>query len=57
MIVAKRIEELEVAISAGASHRQKISTLREYQRSGISRNEVQLALKTLRFGRNQVWLR
>jgi hypothetical protein len=41
-------EELEAAISAGMALRQLIPTLREYRRSGVTRQEVQLALEALR---------
>jgi RNA polymerase sigma factor (sigma-70 family) len=41
-------QELEGAITAGFSLPQVVSALREYQRQGITRNEVQLALESLR---------
>jgi hypothetical protein len=41
-------EELEGAIMAGHPLRQIVSTLREYQRLGIGRDEVRIALESLR---------
>jgi hypothetical protein len=41
-------KELEEAITAGLPLRQIVSTLREYRRQGITRDDVQLALQALR---------
>jgi hypothetical protein len=41
-------KELEEVVLAGSSLRQVVSTLREYQRQGLTRHEVQGALEALR---------
>jgi hypothetical protein len=42
------MEELETAISANVPLRDIVAALREYRSSGVSRDEVQFALKALR---------
>jgi hypothetical protein len=48
MTDAHLCKELEGAIMAGHTLRQIVSILREYQRLGIGRDEVRIALESLR---------
>jgi hypothetical protein len=48
MTIAHLSKELEGVVKAGLPLGQIVSTLREYRRQGITRDEVQLVLETLR---------
>lgn len=48
MTSADLSRELEEVISSGITLRQIVSTLREYRRQGITRDEVRHALEALR---------
>ena len=48
MTSADLTRELEEVINSGLTLRQIVSALREYRRQGITRDEVQHALETLR---------